>query len=441
MMPSDVAVDAAAPARRAAGGGRVSPGGMLAAVALVLVPVAIIVLPQATPLVYAAWMFPLAELALMLTGLLFFRRRFRENAEAFTELIIQITTAGHEQQRVEEIIAQIRGYHLDMPHRIWVVTEPHDSHAYSADYTIGVPQDFRCNARAKARALEYSRLIRQSLGLDRPDVKIIFNDDDVTLTRAYIETGFRAGYDLCEGVITPRHHYAVRPFSHFVTSHADDIRTHACLVYCSTFQGLFHRPLHVHGEGMVTTGHAESLITWDYDMTASEDLVFGQQAARLGLRWGWFHEYAEVTSPWTLADYFKQRRRWLWGDIHALRHRNVIPFTAAFRVLAKYLASVIALACSIAGLWLRATGRIPATAGILNFGKLSLLAWIALAFTCGWIGASTSGALKRDDDSRMLAGVLAVIMMPLSALLTFAALLIPLAQGDPRAFQTIRKTR
>jgi hypothetical protein len=420
---------------------RLSLGGTLAALALLLVPLAIVLLPQATPLVYAAWMFPLAELALMLTGLMFFRCRFRENEQAFTELVIQITTAGHEQQRVEEIIAQIRGYQLSMPHRIWVVTEPHDTHDYSADYTIRVPDDFRCNARAKARALEYSRRVRQIMKLDRRDVKIIYNDDDVTLTRAYIETGFRADYDLCEGVITPRHRYAVRPFGHFLTSHADDIRTHACLVYCSAFQGLFRRPLHVHGEGMVVTGHAESLVTWDYDMTASEDLVFGQQAARLGLRWGWFHQYAEVTSPWTVADYLRQRRRWLWGDIHALRHRDVLPLGAAARVLVKYLAGVLALACSIAGLWLRATGRIPATAGILNLGKLALLAWVALAFTCGWIGASSAGPLRRGDDSRLLAAVLAVIMMPVSVLLTFAAILIPLAQGDPRAFHTIRKTR
>jgi hypothetical protein len=428
-------------ARRAERTRRVSPGGTLAALALLLVPLVIIVLPQATPLVYAAWMFPMAEMALMLTGLTFFRHRFRENEEAFTELIIQITTAGYEQQRVEEIIAQIHGYHLDMPHRIWVVTEPHDQHQYSSDLTIRVPADFICMAQKKARALEYSRRIRQIMGLDRSDVKIIFNDDDVTLTRAYIETGFRADYDLCEGVITPRHHYAVRPFAHFLTSHADDIRTHACLVYCSAFQGLFRRPVHVHGEGMVVTGYAESAVTWDYEMTASEDLVFGQQAVRKGLRWGWFHEYAEVTSPWTIRDYMIQRRRWLWGDIHALRHRKVMPFSAAARVLLKYLAGVVALACSIAGLWLRATGRIPATAGILNFGKLGLLAWVALSFSCGWIGASASGSLRRSDDSRMLAGVIAVIMMPFSALLTFAAILLPLAQGDPRDFKTIRKTR
>ena len=37
--------------------------------------------------------------------------------------------------------------------------------------------------------------------------------------------------------------------------------------------------------------------------------------------------------------------------------------------------------------------------------------------------------------------VLAVVMVPVSLLLTFAAIAIPLVQGDPRAFKTIRKTR
>jgi hypothetical protein len=106
----------------------------------------------------------------------------------------------------------------------------------------------------------------------------------------------------------------------------------------------------------------------------------------------------------------------------------------------KYLQGVLALALSAVGLWLRLTGRIPATAGILNFGKLALLSWAGLFFACGWIGASST-VERRSPDSRMLAGLLAVIMMPVSVLLTLAAIVVPLAQGDPRDFQTIAKTR
>jgi hypothetical protein len=106
----------------------------------------------------------------------------------------------------------------------------------------------------------------------------------------------------------------------------------------------------------------------------------------------------------------------------------------------KYAAGVLALSCSAAGLWLRASGRIPSTAGVLNFGKLALMAWVGVFFACGWIAAS-SAAERRPDDSRMLSGVLAVLLMPVSVLLTLAAVVIPLVQGDPGDFRTIRKTR
>lgn len=420
---------------------RVSIPGCLAAAVILGIPAALALVPALRPLVYVAWLAPWAEVALLVTGAAWYRHRFREApAGTFTELIIQITTAGNEPERVSEIIGQIRGYHLDMPHRIWAVTEPHDLTEYPADLVLRVPASFAVQSRRKARALEYSRRVRDLMDLSRPDVKIVFNDDDVTLTRAYIETAFRADYDVCEGVITPRTRYAVRPFSHFLASHADDIRTHACLIYCSTFQGIFRRPVHVHGEGMVTTGAAERVITWDWPVIASEDLVFGQRAVKAGLRWGWFHEYAEVTSPWSLREYLIQRQRWLWGDIHAIRHRSVMPAGAAFRVTFKYAEGVLALSCSAVGLWLRMTGRIPSTAGILNFGKLSLMAWVGVFFTCGWIAAG-SAVERRSHDSRMLSGVLAVLLMPVSALLTVAAVVIPLVQGDPGDFKTIRKTR
>ena len=394
-------------------------------------------------LVYAAWMMPLCELALLVTGQVWFRVRYREAPFGkFTQLIIQVTTAGHEHERVTEIIRQIRDYQLEMNYQIWVVTEPGSLTDYPlADLVLAVPSDFLARSAKKARALEYSRRVRVSMGLDRSDVKILFNDDDVSLTRGYIKRAFAADYDICEGIVTPRTCYAVRPFGHFAISHADDIRTHACLVYCSVFQGILNRPVHVHGEGLTVTGNAESVVTWDIPLIASEDLAFGQQAAHTKrLRWGWFHEYAEVTSPWSLRDYMIQRSRWLWGDVHAIGHRNVMPLGAAFRVSAKYVAGVLGLVYSAAGLYLRATGRIPATSPIFTYAKLSILSWVAVIFACGWIGAS-SAASPRNDDSRLLAGVMAVLMMPISVALTFAAVIIPLAQGDPRTFRVIRKTR
>jgi hypothetical protein len=41
------------------------------------------------------------------------------------------------------------------------------------------------------------------MGLDGDDIKVLFLDDDVSLTQNYIERAFAADYDLCQGVITP----------------------------------------------------------------------------------------------------------------------------------------------------------------------------------------------------------------------------------------------
>jgi hypothetical protein len=429
-----------------AGEGRLRRGVSIIGVTVVLLTGAtlwaVVDWPPLRFLVYAAWMMPVGELVLLACGQAWFRYRYREAPRGrFTQLIIQVTTAGREHERVTEIIKQIREYGLWMDYQIWVVTEPGYRSDYPlADMVLTVPDGFSARSANKARALEYSRLVRVRNGLERGDVKILFNDDDVGLTKGYIERAFAADYDICQGIVTPRTLYAVRPFGHFAVSHADDIRTHACLVYCSVFQGILGRPLHVHGEGLAVTGEAEGLITWDMPVVASEDLAFGQRARSEGLRWGWFHQYAEVTSPWSLRDFFIQRSRWLWGDIYAITHRDVMPLTAAVRVSLKYVAGVLALVCSAAGIYLRISGHIPGTSIVLSYAKLSILAWVGLFFACGWIGAGSATA-ARNDDSRLLAGVVAVLMMPVSVALTFAALVVPLLQGDPRTFRVIAKTR
>jgi hypothetical protein len=440
-VPAPDAPEAGGHAVQDAGRGKRLAAGVIAAAALLLLPAAVAFWRPAWSIVSVAWMAPLAELVLLLAGQLHYRYRYREAPGRFKELIIQITTTGTEPGRVNEIISQIRGYNLAMDYRVWVVTEPGRPTDYpSADDVLVVPASFTVKSRNKARALEYSRRARSALRLDRDDVKTLFLDDDVSVTQRYIERAFSADYDLSQGVITPRTAYSGPPLGHFFASHADDFRTHACLVYCSVFQGILDRPLHVHGEGLAVTGRAEKLITWDHPLVASEDLAFGQHARRHGLRWGWFHEYAEVTSPWSLSDFLVQRNRWLWGDVHAIRRRSVMPLSGAVLVSAKYVLGILGLACSAAGIYLRATGRLPATAGILNYAKVSVLSWVAVNFACGWIGASSAHA-GHDDDSRLLSAVLAVLMLPLSVMLTFASVVISLAMGNPRTFRTIRKTR
>ena len=101
---------------------------------------------------------------------------------------------------MNEIIRRIRGYQLDLPHRIWVATEPWASGNYQgADEVIVVPKDFNCQASYKARALDYTRRLRVERRLNDFYVKVLFLDDDCVPTKSYVEKVFRADYRRVRG--------------------------------------------------------------------------------------------------------------------------------------------------------------------------------------------------------------------------------------------------
>jgi len=391
--------------------------------------------------IYAVWLVPLGELVLLGAGQYYYRFRFRRAPGKFQLLIFQITTTGKEQARVNQIIASVRGYQLPMPYEVWVASEPgHENRYPQADRVVVVPAEFSARSERKARALEYTRRLRADEGLGRADVKILYNDDDVLPTRQYILTAFDADYDVCEGITAPRTEYGTFPAEHLIASHVDDMRARECLIYCSVFQGLLGKPLYVHGEGLTVTGAAEQRVTWDYPLFASEDLAFGQNAAKMGLRWGWFCESVELTSPWTLRDFFIQRKRWLWGNIHAIAHRDVLPWSRAAALVAKYLVDSAVFLLSAVGVAVRLTGELPQGSPLYGAARLALLTWLAVFFASGWIGAGGS-VDGRNDDSRLIAALTAVLFSPLSCLVTAAGLAWPLIAGNPRTFEVIRKTR
>jgi Glycosyl transferase family group 2 len=393
--------------------------------------------------IYLAWLVPLGELGLMTLGRVHYLLGFaRAPRGRFRLLLVQITTTGNESIRVNEIIAQIRGYDLRMPMEIWVVTEPWGATTTTAGYpgadrVMVVPETFTAKSERKARALEFSRQVRGMLGLDTADVKILFNDDDVTPTESYIKTAFAARYDVCEGITVPRVHYSTGPLAHFFASHVDDTRTRGCLTYCSVFQGIIGKPLWVHGEGLTATGEAERLVTWDWPVFASEDLTFGQNAAKMGLRWGWFHDYVELTSPWGIKDFFTQRKRWTWGNIHAISRRDVLPLSRALPLAAKYALDASIVMLSLAGIALRFLGFLPAGSPIYGVAKLAILSWMLMFFYCGWVAAEH----KPTSDSRLLHAAIAALLSPVSSMLAFIVLVITVIQGNPRTFEVIRKTR
>jgi hypothetical protein len=344
--------------------------------------------------------------------------------------VIQITTIGNH-ETVNWIVGEIRKYELPFPHDIWVVTEPWvDPTFEGVDDVVVVPNNFVAKAKYKARAQEYSRLVRKDRGLARNDVKVIMLDDDVLPTRKYFVDAFNANYDVCEGVTTPRLHYG-----RFL-SHLDDLRTLSCLTVCSAFQGHGH-PIWVHGEGLCVRGDVEQIVTWDYPIVASEDLVFGQNAVERGMSWGFIWEYVQLTSPWTMRDFIKQRRRWLWGNIYALR-LGLIPPLGTTLLVARYV-----FALGAAFFAAIATVLVPLQVIYIPrawFAPLILMLAIWLCqFTCAtWIGA---GYFGHSMARRIRDTAVGTLLAPVTSAMGFAVIIYCLFKGDPKKFEVIAKVK
>ncbi len=390
---------------------------------------------------------PAAEILVVAVGEWWFHTTFRENPARFTRLIIQITTVGREEQRVAEILRDVADANLSMPYETWVVTEPDAGDSYPlADRVITVPAEFAVAARYKARALEYSRRIRQHEGLDRDDVKILYLDDDTSPTPAYIETAFAADYDLSQGAVATRNSYGSLPLKHFFLSHMDDMRLLGCFTYCGLFQGVLGRPLYVHGEGLTVTGAAESSITWDYPIYASEDLVFGHNGAALGHTWGYFHEYIENTSPWTFTAFVKQRRRWLWGNLYGINDRRVLPRSSAALLMANYLLGTLTYLASAVAILLLFGGVVrDVPQAVYAVYWASFAAWLGSYALSGWLNSARRPADVTDRRAylalRVWQATAAVLLAPVTATWAIAVGALCFYLGDPKNFEVIAKTR
>jgi hypothetical protein len=380
-------------------------------------------------LILVAWFTPVLCAAMILVGVVRARQTGARMVFPMPRLlIIQITTVGNV-ETVNEIIRRIRGYQLALPMSIWVVTEPWAAASYQGlDELIVVPEGFRCRSSYKARALEYSRRLRVERGLNDYFVKVLFVDDDGVPTKSYIEKVFAADFDVCEGIPTPRTGYG-----RFL-SHMDDLRTINCIYMCSVFQGLGH-PIHVHGEGLCVRGTAEAQVTWDYEMFASEDLVFGHMAVVKGRSWGFVWDYVEITSPFTWRDFLTQRRRWLWGNIHAVRH--VLPLRSSILLIGLYTYGILVFVISTVGIVLTLTGALHLPSGIVPWLVLSTVLWLGLFALSGVInsGGGSSNGIRRVRDV-----VVAILLCFVSSAVAIGVQVVALIKGNPRRFEVIQKT-
>jgi hypothetical protein len=323
---------------------------------------------------------------------------------------------------VNEIIQRIKDYHLPIPMAFWVVNEPFDNLSYpGADLVLTVPKSFTSKAKCKARAMEYARRYRMAEVKENrlSNYLMLFLDDDSIPSKEFIEDCWSGEFDILEGMISPTNNYGT------LLSYLDRIRTNACLTNCALFQGI-SKPVWIHGEAMCISQNVDSHVSWDYPLVASEDLVYGQTAVRSGFRMRHTYSRVNISFPISVKDYVTQRRRWLWGNIHAIW--TILPFTIGARVLFFWIFNALVFTGSISVLLLSNSGLVQLSPSVQLFGQVSLATWLT-----GW--AVTGYFVRSSKESVFVTTALAYA----SVIFLHFVLALCFVEGPIHHFDVIEK--
>jgi hypothetical protein len=289
-----------------------------------------------------------------------------------------------------------------------------------------VPATFRARcARYKARALEYFRQ-QQRFG---PGDWVLHLDEESVLDarglRACEEYCRRSPYLYGQGPIFYNNHefwrYPVETAADCIRA-ADDV-------------GKFHLQLArlrwpifgLHGSFLLVKGSLEDEITWDLQGSLVEDYAFAVECMRRGLGVGEVAGIVREQSTRTLADFLRQRRRWLVG-MRGLSRMS--PWARLWAVL--WSASPLVRAATVAH---------------VLAGHLSLtLVVVGNFFSATFLYLYLLGSVIQDVDRRTPLGrllwhaLLTGILFPVSYTLEGIAVLWSFVSREQRiGFQTVRK--
>ncbi len=274
-------------------------------------------------------------------------------------VIFQITTRGLEIDAVKRSVNSVLFWAPKYLKKfeVWIVTEediPEENRRFFEEISqddhvrvLYVPRDFRTprGTMYKARALCYAAKVRELEGLARSDVWVylmdeesVVGEDTVLSIIEFVERYAPRGKLVAQGMIVYPNFWGRNIF----TSIADISRIVQDITLYR-LQFTYGRPfLAVHGSHLLVRADVEKEVGWDFGPVRAEDLIFGLVVAkRFGRVWGWLRGKLYEQSPFTLKDYAKQRRRWMWGlmdvvrcsDV-ALRDRILVAFNIASWLLA-----------------------------------------------------------------------------------------------------------
>lgn len=250
------------------------------------------------------------------------------NGESKFKVIFQITTKGENKEAVARSVESAliwASRHLD-DFEVWVVTDEGADLEFLKSTKVKVlytPKDYftRNGSKYKARALNYACELRRALGLNRSDVWVYFMDEESVVGEDTV-LGIKDFINSKKAEIG--HGLIVYPNfwgKNLLVSLADSLRP-AQDVFFSTVETKAEMVSWLHGSHLLVRADVEEKVCWDLGETWGEDSEFGLEAQRKGFRIAWIPGALYEQSPFSLRDYFKQRRRWFFHSFNMLKKRS-----------------------------------------------------------------------------------------------------------------------
>ena len=129
--------------------------------------------------------------------------------------------------------------------------------------------------------------------------------------------------------------------------------------------------------------------------------------------------------PFTWRDFLTQRRRWLWGNIHAIRH--VLPLRSSLLLVALY-ASGSSRSCLHDRDRARATGAVRFPSEHPPLLVTSMAIWLGMFAISGWIN---SGGGDHPGIRRAWDVIAAVLLAFVTSAVAIGVQIVALCMGNP----------
>jgi hypothetical protein len=349
------------------------------------------------------WLIPLPSSLIVLYGFITLSKRdhfklYKRKQLRDYKVIFQVTTRGENvgavKRGVYSVLYWAEKYLKDF--EVWIVTEE-GSPLVPFDFPrrvrlISVPRSYSTvmNTKYKARALNYACYLRKKMGYDSSNVWVYFMDEESVVGEdtvlGIIDFIEEKRGEIGQGLIVYPNFWG----KSLLTSLADSVRS-------STDVTLFRVQIEMgklpwmHGSHVLVRADVEGSVCWDFGVTWGEDSLFGIRSQERGYRVGWLKGKLYEQSPFNIRDFLKQRRRWFFHSLDAIRRKDVPSWSKLF-----YLYSAL--------IWL--TGLPSGVISLINLIDPSgwpLSPWSALLFvpaTVAYVSLYVTGFVLNTSPIR-----------------------------------------